>query len=218
MRYIIKRDNSKEKFDDCKIQRALAAVGMSSESAKEYNLIDPEITELHRTGDIHIRDFNCVLPDTHVILHQDGERQAVLGNEFRLLGLGTHKVTGTLILSRNGFVDLNYVHIRHHDGLVYEFCTKRRSLTCTAEHRLPVIRDGVEVLLKAESIKQGDRFIVSHNRCSWEDARREDDGTIISVTKTRYKGRVFDVTTGDHYFVANNIVSHNCSQIPLGNS
>ena len=196
-----------------------------SESAKEYNLknlIDPEIAELHRNGDIHIHDldfyhtFNCVLPDTNVILHQDGERQAVLGDEFRLLGLGTHKVTGTLILSRNGFVDLNYVHIRHHDGLVYEFCTKRRSLTCTAEHRLPVIRDGVEVLLKAESIKQGDRFIVSHNRCSWEDARREDDGTIISVTKTRYKGRVFDVTTGDHYFVANNIVSHNCCQIPLG--
>ena len=195
-----------------------------SESAKEYNLknlIDPEIAELHRNGDIHIHDldfyhtFNCVLPDTNVILHQDGERQAVLGDEFRLLGLGTHKVTGTLILSRNGFVDLNYVHIRHHDGLVYEFCTKRRSLTCTAEHRLPVIRDGVEVLLKAESIKQGDRFIVSHNRCSWEDARREDDGTIISVTKTRYKGRVFDVTTGDHYFVANNIVSHNCCQIPL---
>ena len=196
-----------------------------SESAKEYNLknlIDPEIAELHRNGDIHIHDldfyhtFNCVLPDTNVILHQDGERQAVLGDEFRLLGLGTHKVTGTLILSRNGFVDLNYVHIRHHDGLVYEFCTKRRSLTCTAEHRLPVIRDGVEVLLKAESIKQGDRFIVSHNRCSWEDARREDDGTIISVTKTRYKGRVFDVTTGDHYFIANNIVSHNCCQIPLG--
>lgn len=196
-----------------------------SESAKEYNLknlIDPEIAELHRNGDIHIHDldfyhtFNCVLPDTNVILHQDGERQAALGDEFRLLGLGTHKVTGTLILSRNGFVDLNYVHIRHHDGLVYEFCTKRRSLTCTAEHRLPVIRDGVEVLLKAESIKQGDRFIVSHNRCSWEDARREDDGTIISVTKTRYKGRVFDVTTGDHYFVANNIVSHNCCQIPLG--
>ena len=196
-----------------------------SESAKEYNLknlIDPEIAELHRNGDIHIHDldfyhtFNCVLPDTNVILHQDGERQVVLGDEFRLLGLGTHKVTGTLILSRNGFVDLNYVHIRHHDGLVYEFCTKRRSLTCTAEHRLPVIRDGVEVLLKAESIKQGDRFIVSHNRCSWEDARCEDDGTIISVTKTRYKGRVFDVTTGDHYFVANNIVSHNCCQIPLG--
>lgn len=232
MRYIIKRDNSKEKFDDCEIQKALDDAGMGvmlkfdSESTKEYNLknLNPEIAELHRNGDIHIHDldfyhtFNCVLPDTHVILHQDGERQVVLGNEFRLLGLGTHKVTGTLILSRNGFVDLNYVHIRHHDGLVYEFCTKRRSLTCTAEHRLPVIRDGVEVLLKAESIKQGDRFIVSHNRCSWEDARREDDGTIISVTKTRYKGRVFDVTTGDHYFVANNIVSHNCSQISLGNS
>lgn len=196
MRYIIKRDNSKEKFDDCKISNAI------------QKALD---VDFYHT-------FNCVLPDTNVILHQDGERQAVLGNEFRLLGLGTHKVTGTLILSRNGFVDLNYVHIRHHDGLVYEFCTKRRSLTCTAEHRLPAIRDGVEVLLKAESIKQGDRFIVSHNRCSWEDARREDDGTIISVTKTRYKGRVFDVTTGDHYFVANNIVSHNCSQIPLGNS
>ena len=204
-----------------------AMLKYGSESAKEYNLkriIKPEYAKLHRQGDIHIHDldfysvaFNCVAPETNIIIKQNGpERKVSIKEAFPLLGNGTHVIHDTHILSRNGFTELQYLHIRDADEMMFEFITSNRTIECTGDHILPVIRDGREIELKASEIKQTDKLIVVHSRYSWEDANREDDGTIKSMRKYHYKGKVFDLTTGDHYFVANNILSHNCCQIPLG--
>lgn len=204
-----------------------AMLKYGSESAKEYNLkrlIKPEYAKLHRQGDIHIHDldffslcFNCTLPSTNIIIRKEGREQRIsIRDAFPLLGVGTHKIEGVDIMSRNGFVPLEYVHIRNADELMFEFCTQHRTLECTGEHILPVLRDGTEVELEAKDIKQSDQLLVHHSRYSWEDAGAEDDGTIISIRKYHYTGKVVDLTTGDHYFIANNIVSHNCCQIPLG--
>ena len=204
-----------------------AMLKYGSESSKEYTLkriVKPEHAKLHRQGDIHIHDldffsitWNCIRPDTVVILKRGGsELRISIKDAFPLFGKGTHKVDGVEIMSRNGFTPLHYVHIRDADEMMYEFVTSNRTLECTGEHVLPVIRDGKEIELKAKDISQSDKLIVHHSRYSWEDANREDDGTIKSLRKYHYKGKVVDLTTGDHYFIANNIVSHNCCQIPLG--
>lgn len=204
-----------------------AMLKYGSESAKEYNLkrlIKPEYAKLHRQGDIHIHDLdffsiamNCIPLETIVILKRDGsEQRTSIRDAFPLLGIGSHKIEGVQILSRNGFTPLEYIHIRDADEAMYEFITSNRSLECTAEHVLPVVRNGQEVELEAKDILQTDKLIVHHSRYSWEDANKEDDGTIKSIRKYHYKGKVVDLTTGDHYFIANNIVSHNCCQIPLG--
>lgn len=204
-----------------------AMLKYGSESAKEYNLkrlIKPEYAKLHRQGDIHIHDldffslcFNCTLPSTNIIIRKEGKEQRIsIRDAFPLLGVGTHKIEDVDIMSRNGFVSLEYVHIRNADEMMFEFCTQHRTLECTGEHILPVLRDGVEVELEAKDIKQSDQLLVHHSRYSWEDASAADDGTIVSIRKYHYTGKVVDLTTGDHYFIANNIVSHNCCQIPLG--
>lgn len=197
-----------------------------SETAKAWNLahvLDPEIAELHKRGDLHIHDldfyhtFNCVLPHTKVILSSyNNERQVSLEDQFPLLGLGTHKITDTWIHSRNGFVELQYLHVRDADELVYRFTTEYHELECTGDHILPVIRDGQELELRASEIKQTDSLIIIHTRYSWNDLNKNDTGKIIMIEKYRYKGRVYDLTTADEHFVANGILSHNCSFIPLG--
>lgn len=197
-----------------------------SEAAKVYNLenlIDPEIAELHRSGDLHIHDldfyhtFNCVTPATNVIISENHfERRTSLAELAVGLGRGSHKIENKWILSRSGFTQLQYIHVREEDGFVLRFETTNRYLECTEEHVLPVIRDGQEIELPAKDIMSSDSLVVSHNRYSWEDVKQADTGRILKIEKRRYKGLVYDLTTEDHYFVANNIVSHNCCQIPLG--
>lgn len=204
-----------------------AMLKYGSESSKEYTLkriVKPEHAKLHRQGDIHIHDldflsvcFNCIPLETIVILKKDGSEQRIsIRDAFPLLGNGTHRIDGMEILSRNGFTPLHFVHIRDADEMMYGFITSNRTLDCTGDHVLPVIRDGKEIELPAKEIKQTDKLVVNHSRYSWEDVGKVDDGTIKSIRKYHFKGKVADLTTGDHYFIANNIVSHNCCQIPLG--
>ena len=197
-----------------------------SESAKEYNLkhiIAPELAKLHENGDIHIHDldfyhtFNCVTPETNIICKTGtSETQVSIKDMFPLLGPGSHKIKDIEILSKDGFTTLDWVHIRDADEIVYEFSTSNRELTCTAEHVLPVMREGRYTELRAKDILQSDRLLVHHDIHSWNDVDEDDDGTIVKIRKFHYQGKVYDLTTGDHYFIANNIVSHNCCQIPLG--
>ena len=197
-----------------------------SESAKEYNLkhiIAPELAKLHENGDIHIHDldfyhtFNCVTPETNIICKTGtSETQVSIKDMFPLLGPGSHKIKDIEILSKDGFTTLDWVHIRDADEIVYEFSTSNRELTCTAEHVLPVMREGRYTELQAKDILQSDRLLVHHDIHSWNDVDEDDDGTIVKIRKFHYQGKVYDLTTGDHYFIANNIVSHNCCQIPLG--
>lgn len=204
-----------------------AMLKYGSESSKEYTLkriVKPEHAKLHRQGDIHIHDldflsvcFNCILDSTIIIIRKNGSEQRIsIRDAFPLLGNGTHHIDGVEILSRNGFTPLHFLHIRDADEMMYGFITSNRTLDCTGDHVLPVIRDGKEIELPAKEIKQTDKLVVNHSRYSWEDVNRVDDGTIKSIRKYHFKGKVVDLTTGDHYFIANNIVSHNCCQIPLG--
>lgn len=204
-----------------------AMLKYGSESSKEYTLkriVKPEHAKLHRQGDIHIHDldflsvcFNCIPLKTIVILKKDGSEQRIsIRDAFPLLGNGTHRISGVEILSRNGFTPLHFVHIRDADEMMYGFITSNRTLDCTGDHVLPVIRGGKEVELPAKEIRQSDKLIAHHSKYSWEDVNKVDDGTIRSIRRYHFKGKVVDLTTGDHYFIANNIVSHNCCQIPLG--
>lgn len=203
-----------------------AMLKYGSESAKVYNLrniVRPEHAKLHSDGYIHIHDldflsltFNCVTPNTKVVLLKDKKEQQVsIIDEFGLLGKGTHQVDGVKILSRNGFVSLDYIHVREVDEVIYRFSTQYRSLECTSKHVLPVIRDGVELELEAKDIKQTDKLIVVHNRYSWVDPECKDTGDIVKIELNHYTGKVYDLTTEDHFFVANSLLSHNCCFIPL---
>lgn len=204
-----------------------AMLKYGSESSKEYTLkriVKPEHAKLHRQGDIHIHDldflsvtFNCLPDSTIIIIRKNGNEQRIsIRDAFPLLGNGTHRISDVEILSRNGFTPLHFVHIRDADEMMYGFITSNRTLDCTGDHVLPVIRDGKEIELPAKEIRQSDKLLAHHSRYSWEDVGKVDDGTIKSIRKYHFKGKVVDLTTGDHYFIANNIVSHNCCQIPLG--
>lgn len=191
---------------------------VKSVGVEEYNdFVYDFTTDTHYFALNNVIVHNCVVPETVVILKRGGSEQRIsIKDAFPLLGNGTHSIDGVEIMSRNGFTPLHYVHIRDADEMMYEFVTSNRTLECTGEHVLPVIRDGKEVELAAKDISQSDKLLVHHSRYSWEDVNKVDDGTIKSIRKYHFKGKVVDLTTGDHYFIANNIVSHNCCQIPLG--
>ena len=206
-----------------------------SEGAKEFNLthlVSPEYSNAHRKGDIHIHDLDfmaltatCVSADTLLLIqHEDGTTCLITADEFdkELDGFPVDtvvKLSGLKILSRGEFVGLRNC-VRHNSSgkKVLKITTDKTNITLTSEHKVPVVRDGKEILVEASDIIVGDKFYKDCllERGTYGDFSLENSfTTVVSIEEVEYSGYVYDFETENHYFSANGLTVHNCCQIDL---
>lgn len=147
-----------------------------SEAAKEFNhlyLLDRDVSEAHKSGDIHIHDLDfyaltetCATEDTKIILKIGNN---VFGTTFKFFNfyfktdekerVPLNKVQ---ILSSDGkFVPILSCERRklNENEKVYGLKTGINTIKLTGNHHVPIIRNGEEMLVQVKDIKLNDRLI-----------------------------------------------------------
>ncbi len=229
---------------------------IASAASKKYyltRLVPEDLSLAHQRGDIHIHDLDfygktltCV-PDFEYTLIRDtrGEARRVkfayfnqlaesLGPPERIEGSEVWNVEGYQILGRKGWTPLNKIMRRRLRGgeCLYRIRTRKGlPLHLTGEHKVPVFRDGQEILVQAKDIRKKDKLLQARQRFDEQNeipaatrdyaattpGRDLDPLDVVAVDEVRdYDGYVFDLETGEHWFTVNDYVVHNCIQIPLG--
>lgn len=210
-----------------------------SEGAKKFNhlyLLDKDVSEAHLNCDIHIHDLDfyaltetCVSGDTRVFLLDEETKEPYdvsVSEAYKLLGGSNNfdewvNPKNILIWSDGKFVPLKGVV--KHDGsnkrlLGIEIEVTRchgkvvltQILKVTDEHRMPIVRNGVSLLLQAGEIQIGD-YVQKAKHTTDKDNLLE----IMDIHELKSEDIVYDFETDNHYFSANDILVHNCCQIDL---
>lgn len=201
-----------------------------SESAKEFNLlylVSPDIADAHRSGDIHIHDLDfaaltetCVVKDTRLSIKNtktDGELTVSAAYFDKFLDKYPVDTVVTLdnfkIMSGDRYVNLvNCVRHSSDGKRVLQIETEYGKICVTSEHKIPVVRNGKVMVLKAEEIVAGDELQVGNDIPM---VRAKDTQKVVDIRDIEYSGYVYDFETEDHYFNANGFRVHNCVQIDL---
>ncbi|MCL6560920.1 MAG: hypothetical protein K6U74_19455, partial [Firmicutes bacterium] len=216
---------------------------IASAASKKYyltRLIPEEMSQAHLRGDIHIHDLDfygktltCV-PDFEYTLIRDrqGEVRRVKFDYFNTLvdgnresvnfieGAEVLELDGYQILGRNGWTKINKVMRRKLREGEYLYRIKTRKglpLHLTGEHKVPVLREGKEMLLQAKDIVNGDLlFLFSTEVQDAGESRNIVYCLVEQIDRVKgYERYVFDLETAEHWFTVNDYVVHNCIQIPL---
>lgn len=160
---------------------------IASAASKKYyltRLIPQEMSQAHARGDMHIHDLDfygktltCV-PDFEYTLIRDnqGNVQRVPFDFFNKLmtqhqrdvqqmdGYQLLSAAGIQILGRTGWTKIKKVMRRTLAEGENLYCIKVRKglpLHLTGEHKVPVLRDGKEVLLPVKEIQKGDSLFLA---------------------------------------------------------
>lgn len=158
---------------------------IASAASKKYylsRLIPEELAIAHTQGDMHIHDLDfygktltCV-PDFEYTLVRDAQGevkrvrfdffdQMVEDNKDRVNPVENVEVLdveGYQILGRTGWTQLRKVMRRSLRENEYLYAIKTRKglpLHLTGEHKVPIWRDGREILVQAKEIKKGDKLL-----------------------------------------------------------
>lgn len=146
---------------------------------KQYaldNLVSDRTRRHHDNNEIYLHDLdsyaagmhNCVHGNTWVTIRKDGKVRTVrletLANEIGLADGNIADLTGAQmsILSREGWTKLKNVSRRKttdDEDLITIKCQTGLPLTVTGDHRLPIIRNGQEVVVRASEIAVGDELL-----------------------------------------------------------
>ena len=144
----------------------------------EKHVLDPKHRDAHKSGSIHIHDMDfeaigtltCLVGNTYITLKdKDGniinttieyfdkifEQKDNINPEWK-------DINNYYILGRNGWTKLEKVMRRkiNKDDKLYNLKThKGLGLKVTENHRIPVIRNGVEELLQVKDITIGDSLL-----------------------------------------------------------
>lgn len=214
--------------------------GELSKPFANQELIAPEFVKamddnyiyLHDRDYLATRSFTCASEDSHITLRD--ENGDVHHTQMKHLdnfldgyvdGSGMTPLNANLwIQGRNGWTKITAVSRRDlaPGEPLYSFNTRKGlPLKVTGNHQVPVIRDEHEVLLLAEDIKVGDVLlspvVFDHTLIDggYENAVY-DYVKIESIDKTTSDTiKVYDIETGEHWFVTNDYIVHNCVQTPL---
>ncbi|MCL6480084.1 MAG: anaerobic ribonucleoside-triphosphate reductase, partial [Peptococcaceae bacterium] len=215
---------------------------IASAASKKYyltRLIPEEMSQAHLRGDIHIHDLDfygktltCV-PDFEYTLIRDsqGEVRRVKFDYFNSLvdrnresihfieGAEVLDLDGYQILGRTGWTKINKVMRRklREGECLYRIKTRKGlPLHLTGEHKVPVLRDGQEVLVQVKDIAGGDRLLTGRQEFEESLELNLNPQDVVSVDEVHgYERYVFDLETAEHWFTVNDYVVHNCIQIPL---
>ena len=198
-----------------------------SEVAKAFNfnyLVDKEISQAHRNGDIHIHDADfmsltetCLVGDVNIQIRDNTSQIDVTMSYFDKFYTeneeGTKELQGTFIKE----LDNKYVPVincsRHKvkptEKVYLLELSNSKILKATDKHKIPKVLNKAQAeLVHIEDLEPGDSVYYC-----------EDTNIIPTVitnkTEIDYQGYVYDIETSTNYFLANNILVHNCCQIDL---
>ena len=201
-------------------------------TSKEYylnNVIPEKMSNAHREGWIHIHDLDfysltttCMTSDTNIVLQKDDVElnttfeyfdQYFDNDEAGLVNKQLIQMRNNPVYIKSGtaFTPIKWCSRRRvlDEEIVYEITTSSTTLKMTENHIVPICSRGGHSLVVAKNLKVGDILYASNS---------EELYPIISIKKiSEYKGFVYDIETDTHFFNANDILVHNCTQIPIGN-
>ena len=238
MRSIDEMNNATAKSSDSKRENANidgdTAMGtmlkFGTTASKEYYLnevIPEEMSNAHREGYIHIHDLDfhsltttCLTSNTSICIKVNGEtinttfayfdkyfnNNVDINNSQLMIPTNDNKI---FIKSENDFTLVNWCSRRKvfDNEVVYEIQTETDSIVATENHIFPIDVNGHKSLVFAKNLKIGNSlYNVSNNKLC----------TITSVNIVDYCGFVYDIETNTHFFNANNLLVHNCTQIGIG--
>lgn len=211
---------------------------IGAESSKEFAhqyLLSEEASKAHINGDIHIHDLDfystgtltCQTRDTNIIL-KDSNGKIInttidyFDKEFFQKDNEKPEIynpKNLFILGRSGWTELEAVSRRligKTEPVFHLKTSKDLGLKLTGNHQVPVIRNGEEILLCVKDIKVGDELFAATNISkAIPDTIEYEPNKITEIAIHDYSDYVYDVTTGEHWYIANGYVSHNCCQIDL---
>ena len=199
------------------------------------SVIPKEMAKLHENGDLYFHDLdsynlttNCIGEDEYLLLRDNtnGQNSWKKFSELNKYFTEENKVNNTnnnvetvrvnniSTLGRLGFTNIRYISRRklNENEKMYKLNTRRdKGIYCTGEHKIPVIRDGKEVLLEAKQIIKGDKLLLAKNITS---ANKDSEEIIRIDIIDGYNGYVYDLETDEHWFNVNNYIVHNCLHVP----
>lgn len=149
--------------------------GLLSKHYTINHLLDKEVAKAHNSGFIHVHDAdyyispltNCIDEEGWITVRKDGVvttlRLIDLKNKY-CMEEGVTELDNLQVLSRNGWSKIDAVSIRKLENREKLLVFKTRSglsLKTTEKHRIPILRDGNEIVVFAEEIREGDHFLSS---------------------------------------------------------
>ena len=216
--------------------KLLRIASESNKWTQTSSVIPKEMAKLHENGDLYFHDLdsynlttNCIGEDEYLLLRDNtnGQNSWKKFSELNKYFTEENKVNNTdnnvetvrvnniSTLGRLGFTNIRYISRRklNENEKMYKLNTRRnKGIYCTGEHKIPVIRDGKEVLLEAKQIMKGDKLLLARNFSSEENKDSEEIIRIDIIDG--YNGYVYDLETDEHWFNVNNYIVHNCLHVP----
>ena len=216
--------------------KLLRIASESNKWTQTSSVIPKEMAKLHENGDLYFHDLdsynlttNCIGEDEYLLLRDNtnGQNSWKKFSELNKYFTEENKVNNTnnnvetvrvnniSTLGRLGFTNIRYISRRklNENEKMYKLNTRRnKGIYCTGEHKIPVIRDGKEVLLEAKQIMKGDKLLLARNFSSEENKNSEEIIKIDIIDG--YNGYVYDLETDEHWFNVNNYIVHNCLHVP----
>ena len=215
--------------------KLLRIASESNKWTQTSSVIPKEMAKLHENGDLYFHDLdsynlttNCIGEDEYLLLRDNtnGQNSWKKFSELNKYFTEENKVNNTnnnvetvrvnniSTLGRLGFTNIRYISRRklNENEKMYKLNTRRnKGIYCTGEHKIPVIRDGKEVLLEAKQIMKGDKLLLAKNITS---ANKDSEEIIRIDIIDGYNGYVYDLETDEHWFSVNDYVVHNCLHVP----
>ena len=216
--------------------KLLRIASESNKWTQTSSVIPKEMAKLHENGDLYFHDLdsynlttNCIGEDEYLLLRDNtnGQNSWKKFSELNKYFTEENKVNNTnnnvetvrvnniSTLGRLGFTNIRYISRRklNENEKMYKLNTRRnKGIYCTGEHKIPVIRDGKEVLLEAKQIMKGNKLLLARNFSSEENKDSEEIIRIDIIDG--YNGYVYDLETDEHWFNVNNYIVHNCLHVP----
>ena len=216
--------------------KLLRIASESNKWTQTSSVIPKEMAKLHENGDLYFHDLdsynlttNCIGEDEYLLLRDNtnGQNSWKKFSELNKYFTEENKVNNTdnnvetvrvnniSTLGRLGFTNIRYISRRklNENEKMYKLNTRRnKGIYCTGEHKIPVIRDGEEVLLEAKQIMKGDKLLLARNFSSEENKDSEEIIRIDIIDG--YNGYVYDLETDEHWFNVNDYIVHNCLHVP----
>ena len=215
--------------------KLLRIASESNKWTQTSSVIPKEMAKLHENGDLYFHDLdsynlttNCIGEDEYLLLRDNtnGQNSWKKFSELNKYFTEENKVNNTdnnvetvrvnniSTLGRLGFTNIRYISRRklNENEKMYKLNTRRnKGIYCTGEHKIPVIRDGEEVLLEAKQIMKGDKLLLAKNITS---ANKDSEEIIRIDIIDGYNGYVYDLETDEHWFSVNDYIVHNCLHVP----
>ena len=215
--------------------KLLRIASESNKWTQTSSVIPKEMAKLHENGDLYFHDLdsynlttNCIGEDEYLLLRDNtnGQNSWKKFSELNKYFTEENKVNNTnnnvetvrvnniSTLGRLGFTNIRYISRRklNENEKMYKLNTRRnKGIYCTGEHKIPVIRDGKEVLLEAKQIMKGDKLLLAKNITS---ANKDSEEIIRIDIIDGYNGYVYDLETDEHWFSVNDYIVHNCLHVP----